>query len=75
MSLQNEPRWKMLSKTSRSSFFLLLCCVFVASVVLLAAARTLAVSVVDHLDLQSRQTGVPVELAVVPVGLAIAAAH
>lgn len=40
-----------------------------------AAARTLAVSIMGHLDLQSRQTGVPVELTVVPVGLAVAAAH
>lgn len=40
-----------------------------------AAARTLAVSIVGHLDLQSRQTSVPVELTVVPVGLAVAAAH
>lgn len=36
---------------------------------------TLTVSIVGHLDLQSRQTGVPVELTVVPVGFAIAATH
>lgn len=41
----------------------------------MAAARTLAVSVVSHLDLQARQTSIPVELAVIPVSLTIAATH
>ncbi len=40
-----------------------------------AAARTLAVSIVGHLDLQASQTSIPVELTVIPVGLPIAATH
>ena len=40
-----------------------------------AAARTLAVSIVGHLDLEAGQTGIPVELTVVPVGLPVAATH
>ena len=36
---------------------------------------TLAVTVVSHLDLEARQTGVPVELTVVPIRLSITATH
>lgn len=40
-----------------------------------AAACTLAVSIVGHLDLQASQTSIPVELTVISVGLTIAATH
>lgn len=40
-----------------------------------AQVPTLAVSIVSHLDLQARQTSISVQLAVVPVGLAVAATH
>lgn len=45
------------------------CCVLVLD------AGTLAVSIMDHLDLQTSQTSISVELTVVPVGLPIAATH
>lgn len=35
----------------------------------------MAVSIVGHLDLQTSQTGIPVELTVIPVGLRITATH
>lgn len=69
--LKNLCKLNLLGMMKWQQWTLWLCGMFL----LCDCVGTVAVSIMSHLDLQASQTSISVELAVIPVGLTIAATH